>query len=530
MERAQTGARVAAPLLMLMFACGDTRALPSPDLLAPIATGRSVVFVDRSDHVATLLDTDAIDAEPTRTRLPQSPTLPVPRPGAAHETLVLCRGASDDPRNEDEAAALVVLNQEGEARRYPLSTRFNAMKVSDDGRYAMLYFNDTAASDSLIFNPNEIAIVDLDAEFVAVDDVENGNSNPRSRTLRSFGSAPSHIVFSPELMVAGDPRRLAVVLFDTVVLLIDLDHLDRPEYTIELATSSDRTIDLAQVVFDAARGRLYLRGDASNDVYVLTLTPSAGGDNDYAPSLNQLGIGAVPHDMALYNTDEEPRLLAITSSAQAVVVDANTSRTTAIPLPVTATGVRIFTAESPFDPIVEPRALLYAHGSSSVMFLDLRDVEERRARNLETLRVQSSYNVSNELDDNLILLIHASTGLSVLNLAERTASPIRSNQSLANALSDPAAEKLWLAPSGQAQLGFLDLRDFHPGAVDLERPIDSLVRIGGEGPPRLAVVHESEVGHVTLIDSDDPTDLTRATAVRGFLLHNIFDRIEQEAQ
>lgn len=523
MGRAQSRARMFAPLLLCLAGCGEDSALLSQpvDPLPPVSAGRALVFTDRAAHRATLLDTDDLDAEPARITLPHAPQPLIARPGDSGETLVLCRGASDDPRTVEEEAALVVLDQAGIARTYPLNARFNAMTLSDDGQFAMLYFDDNAATDSLIFNPNEIAIVDLTQE--------PSDDNPRARTLRSFGSAPSHIVFSPQMQIADESRRLAVVLFETVVLLIDLDHLDRSEYTVELATSSDRSIDLAQVVFDTELGRLYLRGNASSDVYVLTLSPSSNvaQENDFVPSLNQLGIGAVPRDMALYTSPDGPRLLAITDAAQAVVVDANTSRTTSVTLPTRATGVSIFTAESPFDPTVEQRALLYAHDSNLVMFLDLRDVEERRARNLETLRVESSYRSALDLDSNLVLLLHATSGVSVLSLAERTASPIRSNQSLSDALADPTAQKLWLAPLGQSKLGFLDLIDFHPGAIDLERTIQGLVRIGGEGVPRLAVIHPSAVGHVTLIDSADPTDLTKASARRGFLLHNVLDHAEE---
>lgn len=524
----QTRALCAASwFVVLLIGCGDTGSLLSRpiNLLPPAAVGRSIVFIDPSQHVATIVDADDLTAEPTRITLPQQPQPLVPRPGSK-EALVLCRGASDDPRNEDEAAALVVLNETGEVRRYPLDTRFNAMTVSDDGDYAMLFFRDSDSSGSFVFNPNEVAVIDLTTDFV-------DETNPYSRTLRSFGNAPSQIVFSPELTIDDSPRRLAVVLFKTGVLLFDLDHLDRPEYTIELATGTDRTIDLAQVVFDSTLGRLYLRGDSSSDVYVLTLTattPTDGG-NDFAPSLNQLGIGAVPIDMALYGSEVDRRLLAITAGSQAVVVDANTSRTTAIPLPVSATSVQIYSATSPSDPVEEERAVLYDAGGTSVMFLDLRDVEERRARNLETLSVGSTYNAATTLGPRLVLLTHTGTGLSLLNLEERTASPISSPQNLSNAVSDTIARKLWLAPPGQTQLGFLDLADdFHPGVVDLSRPITSLVQIEGEGPepPLLAVIHKSTVGHITVLDRNKPTNLTLAHAARGFLLQNILDRAEEE--
>lgn len=526
--RSRNAALIAISALSLassasLSACGNAESFAPISLLATGTAGRSLVFVDSNSHTATLLDTDDLSAEPTHVALPPKPQPLVTRPGSEGETLVLCRGEGDDTEDPAHAPALVVLNATGEARRYPLGSSFNAMTVSEDGKYAMLFFDGTATTASLIFNPNEIGIVDLSRD--ATED------NPSSRTLRSFGRAPTRIEFSPAIQVGGVARHLAVVLFDTVVLLVDLDHLDRPEYTIELATSTTRSIDLTQVVFDAERGRLYVRGTASTDVYVITLNEIAAGpgENDFVPSLNQLGIGAAPIDMALYNAGDAPRLLTITSGARAVIVDTDTSRTTSITLPVTATSIAVFTATSPFDPALEARALLYAEGTARVMFLDLRDVEERGARNLESLTIQSVYTRFTPLTDNLVLLPHQTNGLSVLDLEERTASPIRSSLNLGSALPDPGADKLWVAPVGQSQLAFLDLGDFHPGAIDLKRPIREVVIVPStvDARPSLAVVHASSVGHVTVINSDDPTDLESATAVRGFLFHDILNDEEQ---
>lgn len=527
--RSRNAALIAASALSLtslasLSACGNAEPFSPRSLLPTGTAGRSLVFVDSTSHTATLLDADKLNADPMRIVLPPKPQPLVTRPGSEGETLVLCRGEGDDSETTADAPALVVLNATGEARRYPLGSSFNAMTVSDDGKYAMLFFDGTATTGSLIFNPNEIAIVDLSRD--ATDD-----DNPRSRTLRSFGHAPTRIEFSPAIQIGGTERRLAVVLFDTVVLLVDLDHLDRPEYTIELATSTTRSIDLTQVVFDAERGRLYVRGTASTDVYVITLNDIAAeaGENDFVPSLNQLGIGAVPIDMALYTAGDEPRLLTITAGARAVIVDTDTSRTTSITLPVAATSIAVFTATSPFDPVQEQRALLYAEGTARVMFLDLREVEERGARNLESLTIQSVYTRFTPLADNLVLLPHQTNGLSVLDLEQRTASPIRSSLNLGSALPDPGADKLWVAPSGQSQLAFLDLRDFHPGAIDLRRPIREVVIVPSDTDtgPSLAIVHASSVGHVTVINSDDPTDLDSASAARGFLFHDILNDEEQ---
>src|SRR5690606_27074408 len=128
------------------------------------------------------------------------------------------------------------------------------------------------------------------------------------RSVRGFGKVPRRVAFSPSMEVAGETRRLVVVLFESHVSLIDLSYFDRPEYTVELSQASG--IGLEQVRFSPDEQKIYLAGSNSNDVFVLTLLPAASNRaNDFEPSLNQLGAGARPLDMAIYEHDGVRRLL-----------------------------------------------------------------------------------------------------------------------------------------------------------------------------------------------------------------------------
>jgi hypothetical protein len=433
--------------------------------------------------------------------------------------LVLCAGGTDDEGKDPEPAALAVLDSSGVHRVYRFETRFNAMIQSEDGRHVFLFFDESAATevDNLLFNPNEIGLIDLDQE--PAPDV-----NPRLRTLRSFGGAPRSVAFSPEMMVAGEMRRLAIVLFDSDVAVLDLAHADRSEFTIGLTRPGGAPLGLEQVLFAEQDAKIYLRGAASNDVFVVSLTPSSTAtENDFVPSLNQLGAGAGPDDMALFEQEGGTRLLVVSpASSEALVVHADPSQVTSIPLERAASRILLFDAGAPDDPVVERRALLYAEGTNAVTFLDLDGIEEQRGRNAEPVVLSHSYSRVIPLEDKgLVLFIHQDAGLSLLNLNERTVAPINSNQNLTNAVA--AEDKLWLAPSGQDRLGYLDLATFHPSEVRLDAPIDKMAAVPSARRPRIAVTHASAVGHVTVVDARAPSNLGRAQSFYGFLLEGVLE-------
>src|SRR5690606_7437575 len=92
--------------------------------------------------------------------------------------LVLCQGTPDS--RGDAPAALALVGPEGTTTSYVLESRFDSLAVSEDGRYAVAYFGQgMGGQQDFLFNPNEIAIVDLQAPPDA--------RNPSARTLESAG-------------------------------------------------------------------------------------------------------------------------------------------------------------------------------------------------------------------------------------------------------------------------------------------------------------------------------------------------------
>ncbi|HMJ10942.1 MAG TPA: hypothetical protein VK524_06020, partial [Polyangiaceae bacterium] len=351
--------------------------------------------------------------------------------------------------------------------------------------------------------------------------------NPTLRTLSSFGGVPQSVVFSAPMDIAGEKRELAIVLFDSDIAVWDLNHIDRPEYTIELSRRTTGSIALSQVLFGGEEPNIYLRGTASDDIFVINLSASGGGtENDFVPSINQLGAGAGPADMVLY---DEPgggeisggrRLFVVAQgSAQGSVIDNASSRVTTVPLPVAPNRILRFDAGKLEDPEAQQRALLYAEGSDAVVFVDLEGLEDRGGRNVELLRLRSPYRRVLKLSEELVLLIHQGQGLSLLDLVQRTVQPIQSTQDLGTAV--PAHGKLWLAPANQQRIGFLDLQTFHPAEIRLDATILDAVAVPSAERPRFVVTHPSSIGYFTVLDGREPDNFAAAYSVRGFLVDDI---------
>ena len=513
--------------------------------LAPAALEGRAVLVDEEQHEALIFDVSSADRalEPLAASLPKNPRLVVARGGGEGELLVLCAGEHDATKGE-EPAVLAVLDGFGVARRYTLSAEFNALVQSDDGRYAFLFFDANARQkvDRLLFNPNEVAVVDLSAE-------PDEASNPRRRSLTSLGGVPSKVVFSPPMEIAGKSRRLAVVLFDSDVALLDLSAPERPPVTVELSygvsggggAAVEQSLGLAQVLFGEAEGKIYLRGERAQSIYVLLLAASSGGtQNDFSVAINQLFVGSPATDMALFNGPagdagqsggSASRLLVVAPSGSAggggsgvvLGIDAASSTVTTVPLDRPASAIHLFEGSSPFEvDRVEQRALLYSAGTSSVTFVDLEDFEANGRRSTELLTLDSTYARVLGVDEQRVLLIHQGQGLSVLDLERRAVEPISAAVNLADAIPDPDNGKLWLGPRLGSHVGFLDIETSHPDDVQLDAPLESFLVVPHEQAPKVVVVHPSTHGYFTVLDARAPSRDT-AFSVRGFLLDGVLD-------
>jgi hypothetical protein len=508
----------------------DPRSLQRFASLAPVPISTGLVYV--SPDRARAVRVNLTGATPTVERFRVGPApVATARRASTDEVLVLSQGERGSPGIAPVAATLTALAPTGAPRVYTVGSPFNSVSVTEDGRFAFVHYRPDGALRRLLFNPNEVAIVDLQAP--------PSETNPVRRTVRSFGGIPTDVIFSPPIAIRGEMRTIAVVVSSSYVTLIDLAHLDRGETSVRLTLPEDaRDLNPQQVLFDGELRAIYLRAAASNDVYVLRLddtgaAPATG--NDFRTSINQVGAGRGPSDLALFGEGDGRRLLVVSrGSREARVIDPRSNAITTIALDASADRALLFQGRSPRDPMTARRALLYpssaSTGSSAVSFLDLDAIESRASQNLETVQLGRTVRLALPLPERATVLFEhddpSSAGrLSLLDLQRRTTAPILAEVSLSNARFSTDQRLLWVAPNGSTRVGFVDLSDFHPGEIRLDSPVSEVIPLPVVmgAPARVLAIHPATAGSLTLLDGDNPQRET-ARVVTGYLAADLLDQ------
>jgi hypothetical protein len=513
--------------------------------VAPVPLGSTVAYLDGPRASAFIIDPAGASLQARPVPVGRSPVAALARAGRAPqdaELLVLSQGVTPQRGHKPEAPMLTAIPADAArpTRQFPLSSRFDGIAQSGDGRFAVLHFVRGSNPDSsLLFNPNEVAVLDLDAPPPAT---------PASRSLRSFGSVPQAVVFSPPLPLRADGMqaarmlRLAVVLSDNTLTLLDLEN-DRTEITISLIRADEtRTVKPVQVLFDASDPAqdptIFVRSDGSNDIVALRLLPAppprAERANDFRPVLSLLGASAAPTDMALFANagvagDTGARLLVLSpSTSEASVIDPRTSRVTTFKLDAPAQQLLLFEAASPAEPTRRPRALLLAAGGAQIGFLDLDRLEELRGRNLELRSMASKTSQFVPLVERGVVVAHngsGSGGLSVIDLERRTVAPLVTEPLHQLRPGAATTDDLWLVPNARDRLGLLHLGRLVAEEVRLDLPVESVLPLAATagGKRYVAVDHGQPAGGVTLLDADEPAR-EGARSLVGFLYTDILSR------
>ncbi|HKU45000.1 MAG TPA: hypothetical protein VJR89_42865 [Polyangiales bacterium] len=431
------------------------------------------------------------------------------------EALVLCAGRRDSADARAEPATLSVIESDGGTRNYELgATPFDTLTQSDDGRFAVLYRSRERQGRTLQ-NVNELVVVDLDQRPSSPNAVT-------SKTPEGLAHAFTRAVISPEIDVAGEPRRLLLLLSAAEITIFDLGHLERRGTIVELAQSNGRMAQPSQVLFGTGEPALYVRGDGADDVFVFRLEPrsSEAELNDFRPTINPLGAGSVPKDIALFGPPGAQQLLVVSQDLQARVIDPRSGKTQLVTLPFAPSRVWLFEAAAPGDSQVRQRALLYSDKGQTVVFMDLQNLSDRPERRLEVMTLPAEVKSLIELERSDTLVATHAQGVTILDLQQRTATPIMSDAPLENALFDARTERLWVATKSEPWVGTLDLVHGETGEVLLDEEVREMVPFFDAG--RLAILHPSSVGYVTFVDTSEP-DREHASSLRGFLLSGVLD-------
>ncbi len=480
----------------------------------PRAVENGLLFLDDDAPQAYLLDVTKKEPKVKQIDLPAGAKLALQRPGQKQDqVVVLTSGLAavrGDGENQPEVEAhVLVIAAAGEPALYPLGSRFENLTLSDDGRYGVAY----APSAGFSFGTS-IAVVDLDMPPLA-------GSNPRLINVTSLdGQVPNRFVFSPEAQVAGEKRRFLITLSTNDINLIDLGHLERGEVTIPLTLgNTGESFDPEQLVF--AGDQIYLQSRGASDVLVIQLTETTlqANRHGFAVSLLSLPVGDSLQGIALLGTGDAQRLLAL-SSRGGRVIDPRTGNGVDLDLSGSYTHAITFKARSPSDDTLSERAVLYGK-DSRIAFMDLSENGSAIASSVEEIPLNQDVTSALPLiERKQLVLTHDGDQVSLVDLEERTVSPLTLGTQVDVSLLDGERARLWIT-TADGSLGTLDLKTLAPSRILLDADAKGLVPIRGKRA-LMAVIHPSESGFVTLLDADKP-NLDDATSLLGFLWNGILE-------
>jgi hypothetical protein len=331
---------------------------------------------------------------------------------------------------------------------------------------------------------------------------------------------PVDVAIASQFMIGGRPRKLAVVLSPNMLSIVDLERFDRRPTRVFLGDSANTSAGLNRVLFDPSNGRLYVTGASSRNVFALRLLPRTVSDdrNDFATTVDLIGLRGIPHESVVYNQNGESRLLLTERGWwQASIVLASEGRTVPATLPMATANIVAFT-RSVSDGATQ-HALLWETYTNHVAIMDLAVVESGMAggvRQIRGLQQGLSDVVSLTESDNAVL-VHTGSGFSLMDLERETVIVFSGNR-VPTPVMDLHRGRYWFAPDGRKAVAFLDQASASVGQLNLDYEIWRASTVGGAR--KLVIEHEDPFGLLTLVDLDMPAR-SSSLVLRGFMMSGL---------
>jgi hypothetical protein len=526
------------------------------DLLPLVALDDRVAYVEKNSQTAFLLDPSDPALKPTTVGVAKAPVLAVKRNGA-NKMIVLCRGDSGSSTVPAVAPQLQVIDGATAASTtYPLVGRYDALAQSSDGRFAVLYHASAkGTSDSGLFNPNEMTVVDFNTPSATAD----ATLTPKS--IRSLGGSPQRIEFSTlGPFPSGKQRQVVVVLSTNYVTLFDLVNPSEDEISVPLcAQSTNCTFNTQQILFEdvpinqAKKINVYVRASNASDIFQVAVAESPDASSGLPvlhASLSMLSVGANPDAMALYQIMDPTKpgslltKLAVLSSAskKLVIIDPTTSHTLSIATAISVDTMVPFTVTAATASKTEALLVDTVYGNKTVLFADLEQVETTGGLAITDYPLSAAANEVHPINNDLVVLMAgksaSGTALTVMTLSTRSSTDIAADSQLGSPYFESFKDypaRMWNEYQSTG-LTYLNLTAGASGAslitnlVWLDQPISDIQALAGTGAgkPRYLVVSHADpdkVGNITFLNANAPDRATARTAY-GFLYTNYLTRAQ----
>jgi len=512
-------------------ACTDRSDIwDKPVSLTAEALSNQVVVLDKAAERAVMLR----PSTPTEIQIDHAPLSRniVSTAVSADKSLLFVLSTGDSPRvnPDDQPPRLTIFGADNTLRTIDLPSALPQMAIDPLGQWVVLYASSaSSAGSSLAFNPNELVFVDLQTTDEAL--------RITSRTLRSYGSSPKRITFSPVLSLPRGEKRVLVAESSNDLTLLDLNRLHDAQPPAEITvrfsdgTSSDVPIPSGVVIDDGDPtknddARIGVRFSNSPNVVSISLTsPSGASTNDFSTILNLTDVGGIASDLSFVRTDAGIQLAALVpSTSRAVLVDPETSITTNVDLPEAYSELSLISnAVGAQGGDVALLSGSSSYSSGGVAFWALGKVAGQPYRSVEVLNVGGGVvGVQNvpAPRESIKLVETSSQGFYVLDLLQRTASPIATSTSTDILVSNDG-ERIWAYAPNADQVSTISLANLHPTNLPLLHAIDRVFDVAAQNGGRSAIALEiSGQGSFIAFDAATP-NATTARVHTGITLEGL---------
>jgi len=405
-------------------------------------------------------------------------------------------------------------NPYAEPVRFPIGTQFGGMAFHPAGRYAILYHPPSDADESGgLFNQNEVAVLDLGTA--------PPEENPRLLTIGMGGRSVEGVDFPGPMTVDETERDLVVFEADGAIVLLDLADPDLAPLTVKLKNEDDaRFIVPEQIIVRPGDGAfdpmLLLRAPGAQEIFAVALVPRPEGEEGFIAALNQFDSGTyAPTDMALVEDGGHPLLIAVGGAQRATVVDVETAYSFSLELDG---SVSALVEHTRLDGA--PEVVMYG-ASQWIYFLAVEDLAAEKGSNLEDVFIEDGVETAWRFGTDALLAVpYSGYGLTLVELTEREATRLTSDQGYSWADADAYGDVLFYAGAGDDRVISLDLETGHPEPLVLDEPVTAFEIFPASGVG--IVIHATPTGRATMFTLADPQRKT-ASVIDGLWLRGFLD-------
>jgi|GEM_PF-4233256 len=501
-------------LLGGLLACGALLGCQQDGSLAPFQVNSTPVPLEGAllytrsaarEGDALIVDVSHAKQRIAAHRLPAGEIKSYPRPGSeGREVVVLTGGAASAPRagqRESVGSAVLVFDRHGERFRKMLEGRFSDLTLSPDGSIAIAYGHGQGSGVDV---GNTVAIVDLVDANAAVHTVALSDSAGRPAESFAFPNPDD-----------GSRRLLLARCVDTLTLL-DLDHLDRKPKEVPIKLPNDpRALRPGKVIFRA--NEIFVQIQQSSDVLMLQLVASEDASDAFTLTPLYLATDGSVRDIELVGEGGTARRLVALGDGRVTVIDPITGDAVGAATNAQYTDLIRFMGRSPVDEEIRERGLMVPDMGTRIAFVDFADGAAWSDDRVETLELpQQLASVVALTQHRLVVLRYVSGGLGLVDLDARKVTPISTGSAIASLLLDESETQanLWLGLVDE-HVDRVDLLSFQSRDLALAAPARELLLLEGT-PRKVAAVHDSDSGFVTLLDPEDPSRASARELVSFF--------------